>query len=166
MKKLLSLSFISLLALSACNQAVEAPTEPEDEVVVEEEAQMNTFVGDGFTFEYPADWTMEDNEYLFEPGNEEWKVQVFTADAMGGRCSEKVADKEFKDWTYVVMKNAIPADLAELCEGTEESDSRSAEVALEDGDKYFATLFYQYDVGNEDEELANFEKILETVSYN
>src|SRR3989338_11252043 len=98
----------------------------ETENVKTERENSRLFEGDGFVFNYPANWTMEIKEVnstvFYEEGT--IKMCVFTFDVMGLRCvlsdNKDFVDSKGRKWTYRVLRTGLPEGAETACENRSE----------------------------------------------
>ena len=148
----------------------------ETENMKTEREDSRLFEGDGFVFNYPADWTMEikevNNTVFYEEGTQ--KMFVYTFDVMGIRCllsdNRDFVDSKGRKWTYSVLRTGLPEGAEIACGKYEEDESakRTAEMIrlTDSADNYIASLSFIYDyvdTDQEKEELSKFEAILDSI---
>ncbi|MFH1284107.1 MAG: hypothetical protein ABIH78_00770 [Candidatus Peregrinibacteria bacterium] len=173
MKKLSTMALLFALTLSACSSAVQESETDQDLVPAEQADLVMIYEANGFTFEYPASWTVSDirGHYLLSGDEDFWRMHVYESDIMGPRCSVEERNEEFIDssgrsWSISIQKEGIPEGGEDICGDYVNSLPylRSAETAVtNDNGEYLSMLFYQYDIDEEEDALAEFEKILDSI---
>ena len=157
-------------------QMTNSTASDETEKVKTEIEDSQLFEGDGFVFNYPANWTMEIKEVnktvFYEEGTQ--KMAVFTFDVMGIRCvlsdNRDFVDSKGRKCTYRVLRTGLPEGAETACENykDDESAKRTAEMfrLTDSDDNYIASLGFSYDyvdADQEKEELSKFETILDSI---